>query len=253
MTRGVLRVGTSGFAYRGWIPAFYPPGIRGDRLLQAYATRLSAVELSTTYYRQPSQAQAAAWSARTPPAFRFSVKLLRTGTLHAFAGDAAATLPWLTAPLVGFGPRLGAALVRIPADRSRDYGRLSALLDEWPRSVPLALELQDPGWQVDEVYAIAAGAGATVVCTESDEAPNPPLTMTGPFVYLRLRRARYGTADLDAWAARLEPFLADGRDAYAFFRHDEAGATPGYATSLAARLPEYAAGQESEVVGEERA
>jgi uncharacterized protein YecE (DUF72 family) len=181
------------------------------------------------------------------------VKLLRTGTLRAYAGDAAATLPWLTAPLAGFGPWLGAALVRIPADRPRDDGRLSAFLDAWPRSVPLALELQDPGWQVDEVYAIAAGAGVTVVCTESDEAPNPPLTMTGPFAYLRLRRARYGTADLDAWAARLEPFLADGRDAYAFFRHDEAGATPGYATSLAARLPEYAAGQESEVVGEERA
>jgi uncharacterized protein YecE (DUF72 family) len=252
MTRGVLRVGTSGFAYRGWIPVFYPPGIRADGLLQAYATRLSAVELSTTYYRPPSEAQAAAWSARTPPAFRFSVKLLRTATLRAYAGDAA-TLAWLTLPLAGFGSRLGAALVRIPADRSRDDGRLAAFLDAWPRSVPLAIELQDPGWHVDEVYAIAGGAAATVVCTETDEAPEPPLTMTGPFAYLRLRRTRYGTADLDAWAARLEPFLADGRDAYAFFRHDDAGVTPGYATALAARLPEYAAVRDSGDVGEERA
>lgn len=253
MTRGVLRVGTSGFAYRGWIPAFYPPATRGDGLLHAYAGQLSAVELSTTYYRQPTEAQATAWSARTPPEFRFSVKLLRTGTLRAYAGDAADTLSWLTAPLSGFGPRLGAALVRIPADRPRDDGRLAALLEAWPRSVPLALELQDPGWQVDEVYAIAAEAGATVVCTETDEAPDPPLTMTGAFAYLRLRRARYGTADLDAWADRLEPFLADGRDAYAFFRHDEAGATPGYARSLAARLTEYAAGRDSEAPGEEHA
>jgi uncharacterized protein YecE (DUF72 family) len=50
----------------------------------------------------------------------------------------------------------------------------------------------------------------------------------------------YGTADLDAWAARLEPFLADGRDAYVFFRHDDRGATPGYAIALAARLSRYA-------------
>jgi uncharacterized protein YecE (DUF72 family) len=240
--RGTLRVGTSGFAYPGWAPAFYPAGTRGEALLAAYAARLSAVELSTTYYRQPSADQAATWAARTPSAFRFSVKLLRTGVLRAYAGDPSETLAWLTAPLAAFGARLGTTLVRIPADRPRDDARLAALLAAWPRRVPLALELQAAAWHVDEVFAIAGGAGAVVVCTETDDAPDPPLTVSGPFVYLRLRRERYGTADLDAWAARLEPFLADGRDAFVFFRHDAHGATPGYATALAGRLPGYAAG-----------
>ena len=76
--------------------------------------------------------------------------------------------------------------------------------------------------------------------TDTDDAPDPPLTVTGPFLYLRLRRTAYGTADLDAWAARLEPFLADGRDAFVFFRHDEHGATPAYALALADRLARYA-------------
>lgn len=242
MSGGTLHVGTSGFAYPGWIPAFYPAGTRGDGFLSAYAARLPAVELSTTYYRQPSADQAAAWAARTPPAFRFSVKLLRTGALRAYARDPAETLAWLTAPLAAFGARLGTALFRIPVDRPRDDARLAALLAAWPRHVPLALELQDPAWHVDEVFAIAGAADAVVVCTETDDEPNPPLTITGPFVYLRLRRERYGTADLDAWAGRLEPFLADGRDAFVFFRHDERGAAPGGAASLAARLPGYAGG-----------
>ncbi len=240
MTRGTLRVGTSGFAYPGWAPAFYPAGTRGDALLSAYAARLSAVELSTTFYRQPTPDQATAWAARTPPTFRFSVKLLRTGVLRAYAGDPAATLTWLTAPLAGFGPRLAAALLRIPADRPRDDARLAALLAAWPSQLPLALEMQGADWHVDEVFQIAGAARAAVVCTETDDAPDPPLTITGPFVYLRLRRERYGTADLDAWAARLEPFLADGRDAFVFFRHDEHGATPGHATALAERLSRYA-------------
>jgi uncharacterized protein YecE (DUF72 family) len=238
---GTLRVGTSGFAYPAWAPLFYPAGTRGDALLAAYAARLCAVELSTTYYRQPTAAQAAAWAARTPPAFRFSVKLLRTGVLRAYATDPVETLAWLTAPLAAFGARLGTALLRIPEDRSRDDARLAALLAAWPRGTPLALELQGADWHVDEVFAIAGAHGAVVVCTETDDAPNPPLTVTGPFVYLRLRRERYGTVDLDAWAARLEPFLADGRDAFVFFRHDAHGATPGDAISLAARLPRYAA------------
>jgi uncharacterized protein YecE (DUF72 family) len=176
-----------------------------------------------------------------PPAFRFTVKLLRTGSLRAYAGDPAGMLPWLTAPLAAFGDRLGAALFRIQAGQARDDARLDRLLAAWPAAVPLAIEAPDPSWQVDETHERLRAAGAVLVVTDTDEAPDPPLTVTGPLLYLRLRRTMYGTADLDAWAARLEPFLADGRDAYVFFRHDEHGATPGYAIALAARLTGYLA------------
>ena len=239
---GVLRSGTSGFSYPAWAPAFYPPGTRGDALLPAYAARLAAVELSATYYRHPSGEQAAAWAARVPATFRFAVKLLRTGTLRAYASDPAGTLPWLTAPMASFGDRLGAVLVRIPAGQARDDARLARLLGAWPADLPLAVELQEPSWHVDETHAALRAAGATLVVTETDDAPDPPLTVTGPLVYLRLRRTVYGTADLDGWAARLQPFLADGRDAYVFFRHDEHGATPGYARALADLLPAHAPG-----------
>jgi uncharacterized protein YecE (DUF72 family) len=237
---GVLRTGTSGFAYPAWAPAFYPAGTRGDALLPAYAARLAAVELSGTYYRQVTDAQAAAWASRVPPPFRFTVKLLQTGSLRAFASDPAGTVPWLTAPLVAFGDRLGTALFRIQAGQVRDDARLDRLLAAWPAGVQLAIEAPDPSWQVDETHERLRAAGAVLVVTDTDEAPDPPLTVTGPLLYLRLRRTMYGTADLDAWAARLEPFLADGRDAYVFFRHDERGATPGYAVALAARLARYA-------------
>ncbi|HYN49200.1 MAG TPA: DUF72 domain-containing protein [Candidatus Nanopelagicales bacterium] len=237
---GVLRTGTSGFAYPAWAPAFYPAGVRGDALLPAYAARLGAVELNGTYYRQVTPEQAASWAARVPPSFRFAVKLLRTGSLRAYATDPAGTLPWLTAPLAAFGRCLGTALFRIGAGQVRDDGRLDRLLAAWPAGVPLALEAQDPSWQVDETHERLRIAAAVLVVTETDDAPDPPLTVTGPFLYLRLRRTLYGTADLDSWAARLEPFLADGRDAFVFFRHDEQGATPGYAAALAARLPQHA-------------
>jgi uncharacterized protein YecE (DUF72 family) len=37
---------------------------------------------------------------------------------------------------------------------------------------------------------------------------------------------------LTAWAARLEPFLESGDDAYVFFRHDETGRGPELALAL---------------------
>jgi hypothetical protein len=50
----------------------------------------------------------------------------------------------------------------------------------------------------------------------------------------------------------VEPFLADGRDAFVFFRHDAHGATPGLAAALAARLPEYAPGSDLATRTEDR-
>jgi len=110
---------------------------------------------------------------------------------------------------------------RDPATADR---RLAAVLAAWPRAIPLTVELQDPSWHVDETYDALRGTGAALCVTEADEHEAPPtVRRTGPLVYLRLRRSDYGPAELEAWAARIEPFLADGVDVYVFFRHDPVG------------------------------
>ena len=53
-SRGRLYAGTSGFAYPGWAPRFYPPSLRGPSLLPHYASRLPAVELNNTFYARPT-------------------------------------------------------------------------------------------------------------------------------------------------------------------------------------------------------
>jgi uncharacterized protein YecE (DUF72 family) len=145
----------------------------------------------------------------------------------------------------------------VEGDVARADDRLRALLAAWPRSIPLVLEFQDRSWHVDETFAALREASAVLCVTElppegdegatSDTAaadaegaaaqragatisdgagpePEPPtIRRTGPFLYLRLRRHDYSPAEVDAWAARLEPFLAAGDDAYAFFRHDAVG------------------------------
>ena len=66
--------------------------------------------------------------------------------------------------------------------------------------------------------------GAVLCATDLDDLPEPPtIRRTGRFLYLRLRRTGYDEAGLAAWAARLEPFLAAGDDAFVFFRHDADG------------------------------
>ncbi len=221
---GIVHVGTSGFAYPGWIPRFYPAGLKVDALLRHYGSRLSACELNNTYYQQPTAAKVAAWLEATPPDFRFAVKAQRGGSYRSLAVDPVASVPWLTSPLRPFGERLGTVLFRVPDNARRDDARLAAFLAEWPRDLPLTVELQDASWHVDEVFAMLRDAGAAICATELPEDAEPPvLRRTGSFLYLRLRRHDYSTDELAEWAARIEPFTAHGLDAFVFFRHDEVG------------------------------
>ena len=237
MTPGRLFAGTSGFAYPAWTPAFYPPGTRADGYLRHYATILSTCELSSTYRRLPDAALLDRWRGLVPRGFRFALKLHAATSLRAYATHPAGALERLLSPLPALGASLGTTLFRVPAQQVRDDGRLERLLAAWPGEMPLAMELQHPSWADDAVHARLRAAGAVLVATETDEAPDPPLLVTGPFLYIRLRRSTYDEATLDAWAARLEPFLASGRDAFVFFRHDDDGAAPGWAMALGARLP----------------
>jgi uncharacterized protein YecE (DUF72 family) len=232
---GRLYVGTSGFAYPAWSPRFYPPGLRGDALLAHYATRLGAVELNNTFYQSPTESKIASWLAATPADFRFSVKAQKGGSWRAMNGQPEAGLAWLTTPYRHFGQRLGTVLFRVPDTMRRDDERLAAMLAAWPRDMPLTVELRDPSWAADETLALLRRVGAVLCTTEEPDDPEPPiLRRTGPFLYLRLRRHDYTPTELEAWAARIAPFIEAGDDVYVFFRHDETGRGPELALELAA-------------------
>jgi uncharacterized protein YecE (DUF72 family) len=232
---GRLRTGTSGFAYPDWSPRFYPPGTRGSDLLRHYGSRLATVELNNTFYRQPSPAAVDAWLAATPEHFRFAVKAQRGSSFRCLQPEPDESVSWLTTPLRRFGERLGMILFRIPDNVRRDDERLAGLLRAWPVDLPLALELADPSWHVDEVFGAVREAGAAIVTADRDIDDEPPtIRRTGAFLYLRLRRPDYTPAELARWLDRLEPFLSDGADVYVFFRHDEVGRGAELALELAA-------------------
>jgi len=234
---GRLWVGTSGFSYPSWVPKFYAPGKASRKLLAAYATRLPAVELHNTFFRRPNEQQIEKWLRETTPDFRFCPKAQRSTSWRAFAEeDPTESIRWLTDALEGFGQRLGSVLLSLRASVERDDEKLERTLAAWPAAVPLALELLHLSWSAAEVRALAAQHAVTLVATDLEGREEPALHDGGGFVYLRLRRGDYAAADIERWAARLEPPLAAGTTAFVFFRHDEDGQMALHAVALKERL-----------------
>jgi uncharacterized protein YecE (DUF72 family) len=68
-------VGTSGYSFADWVGPFYPPGTRPGDFLSYYARHFDTVEVNSTYYRIPAPRAIEQMERKTPPGFRFMVKL----------------------------------------------------------------------------------------------------------------------------------------------------------------------------------
>jgi len=68
-------VGTSGYSFPDWVGPFYPPGTPPGDFLSYYARHFDTVEVNSTYYRIPSPRAIEQMERKTPPGFRFMVKV----------------------------------------------------------------------------------------------------------------------------------------------------------------------------------
>jgi uncharacterized protein YecE (DUF72 family) len=216
-----LHVGTSGWAYKEWKPAFYPDGLPQDRFLGHYASVLSACEINATFYRIQSEAVVTRWAAATPPGFRFAVKAHRRLT-HARALPPAEGggefLERFLESLTGLGDRLGAVLLQFPPTRKRDDGALGDLLSCLPPGLPVALEFRHESWQGADVEDRIAAHGGTICVSDREGAVLERLP-AGPLAYVRLRSDAYTAEARSGWLALLER-EADGRPVYVFAKHE---------------------------------
>jgi len=207
--------------------------------LRFYATKLSTIEINYTFNHLPTEKNVAEWTAATGEDFVFGLKASRQITHRAQLRDPADTLPVFFERARLLGRRLGPVLFQTPPWVRRDEDRLAMFLAALPRDVRCALEVRDPSWYADEVYELLRTANVALVHAEGEGHPSPVETVgaVADFAYVRLR-AREGYPDdaVDAWARRLGAVLDAGRDAYAYFRHDEDGSSALAAMRLRAAL-----------------
>jgi uncharacterized protein YecE (DUF72 family) len=204
-----VHVGTSGWSYPSWKPAFYPAGTDAKEFLPYYASRLTTVELNTTGYRLPAEEQFRRWAEQTPQDFTFAPKL---------AGNRPRMVAEFSARVRRLGDRLGP--VRVQLVTARDEGMLELLLGSLEPELRLAFDLADPTW--DGIEPRLAAAGAVRVNDLQTEAP---------FRYVRFRDPPYADRELEKWAARLREVR---EPVYAYFRHEDEPTAPTYAKQLQA-------------------
>lgn len=231
-----LFAGTSGFAYPSWKPEFYPEKLPAKKFLEYYATQLNAVEINYTFRRLPAAATLEGWVNVTPAGFLFICKAHQriTHIQRLKESDALEVFFRAIDPLRS-ARRLGPVLFQLPPNFKRDDELLRSFLRRLPADIRCAFEFRNKSWLADEVYRMLEEHRVALCQAESDKFEVPPV-MTTDFVYARLRKSEYPEEERAEIAVRSREVLAEGRDVYLFFKHEETAAGAVYARDLLDRL-----------------
>jgi uncharacterized protein YecE (DUF72 family) len=146
-------VGTSGYSFADWVGPFYPPGTRPGDFLSFYARHFDTVEVNSTYYRIPSPRAIEQMERKTPPGFRFMVKLNQAMT-HERSLEAGLVRDFRAAlePLKGAGKYDG-LLAQFPWGFRRtpqNESHLAALRDSLAGE-PLFVEFRHASWALPDM------------------------------------------------------------------------------------------------------
>lgn len=225
--------GTSGFSYKEWKGSFYPEDLPASRMLSFYSERLPAVEINNTFYRMPKPALLEGWSAEVPESFRFVLKASQRITHFKRLKEAGEDVAYFFDVAAVLRERLGPALFQLPPNLKKDLPRLETFLETIPEGRRAAFEFRHPSWFEDDVFEALRKRGAAL-CVAEDEELATPLFATADWGYLRLRRQDYGDEAVHAWAEKVR--RQSWREAYVFFKHEDAGSGPRLAAQFLDRI-----------------
>jgi uncharacterized protein YecE (DUF72 family) len=237
-------VGTSGYSFKDWVGPFYPRRLKPSDYLRFYAERFDAVEVNSTYYAIPHPRVIDQMERKTPPGFRFTVKLNRQIT-HERSLDPTVYREYLDAlePLKA-ARKYDGTLAQFPWAFRQGPGALDHLkrMRERLPEEPLFVEFRHDSWATPDLHAELDRLDLGYAAVDEPALPGlmPPIAFrAGADGYVRFhgRNAAswwggdgkdrydydYKSTELESWLTRIRELAEQSRRTYLFFNNCHAG------------------------------
>jgi uncharacterized protein YecE (DUF72 family) len=242
-----IRIGTSGWHYKHWVGAFYPPRTPGSKMLAYYCGSFDTVELNNSFYHLPKKSSLESWRDSTPAGFCFAAKGSRFLTHMKKLKDPEQGLGRFLDAIEVLEHKLGPILFQLPPNWDLDLERLAKFFSFLPRHHRYAFEFRNASWSVPETYDLLARHNIAY-CVFHLAGVHSPIEITADFAYVRLHgpggkyQGSYSDTALGEWAERIRKWRRELKTIYVYFDNDDSG----YAAQNALRLKELiAAGDHS--------
>jgi uncharacterized protein YecE (DUF72 family) len=262
---GQIRVGVGGWTFAPWRGVFYPKGLAQAKELAYAGTKLTAIEINSTYYGSQKPESFRKWARDVPEGFVFSVKGSRFTTNRRVLAEAGDSIKYFfDSGVLELGDRLGPVLWQFAPTKKFDESDFGKFLELLPgtlngRRLRHVVEVRHDSFRTQAFTRLLRKFSIPVVFAEHDSYP-AIADVTGDFVYARLQKGddaiatAYPPQALDEWTARLRRWAegqepadlpkvepdqqpaAKPRDVFAYFIHEGKVRAPAAAMAVIERL-----------------
>ena len=208
------------------LKGFYPKGTKDE--LTYYSTQFNSIELNATFYGMPTAEQVQTWKEKTPKDFKFFPKITNTVSHFRRLLNITDVVTQFASAVLNFDDKLGMVFLQLHDNfKPKDYERLEKFVKDWPKEVPLAIELRNTEWFTDEevfntVCELFEMNNITnIIVDTAGRRDMLHMRLTTPNAFIRYVGANADSdyARLEDWLERLTKWKKEGLQNLYFFVH----------------------------------
>lgn len=208
------------------LKGFYPKGTKDE--LTYYSTQFNSIELNATFYGMPTAEQVQTWKEKTPKDFKFFPKITNTVSHFRRLLNITDVVTQFASAVLNFDEKLGMVFLQLHDNfKPKDYERLEKFVQDWPKEVPLAIELRNTEWFTDEevfntVCELFEMNNITnIIVDTAGRRDMLHMRLTTPNAFIRYvgANAESDYERLEDWLKRLTKWKKEGLQNLYFFVH----------------------------------
>lgn len=205
---------------------FYPKGVKEE--LEYYATQFNSIELNATFYGMPSPDQVKIWKGKTPEEFKFFPKITNSVSHFKRLNEVKKVVEDFCHSVGQFEEKLGMVFLQMHDNfKPKDFDRLAKFVKEFPKGIPLAIEVRNAEWFTDlkvseDYYKLLEEHGVSnIIVDTAGRRDLLHMRLTTSTAFIRYVGANHDSdyQRLEDWVVRLKKWKAGGLEQLYFFVH----------------------------------
>lgn len=205
---------------------FYPKGTKDE--LAYYSTQFNSIELNATFYQSYGKEQFIKWKEKTPKGFKFFPKIPQTVSHLKRLNEVKTLTDEFCLSVSGLEEKLGMIFLQMHDNfKPKDFDRLEKFVREFPKDIPLAVELRNAEWfNVKEDFEKVSNLFkkykvTNVIVDTAGRRDILHMRLTTSTAFVRYVGDNHGCdyTRLDPWVERIVKWKKEGLKELYFFLH----------------------------------
>ena len=208
------------------LKGFYPRGTKDE--LVYYSSQFNSIELNATFYRIFPAEQFEKWYKKTPSNFKFFPKLNQEISHWKRLQETQAVVENYLYNASNLKEKLGTLFLQMHSNFApKDFDRVVAFAENWPKEIPLAIEFRHTDWYndisvADRLYHLLEENNiSNVIVDTAGRRDLMHMRLTNATTFVRYVGANHESdySRLDDWIERIKSWTEQGIKEIDFFVH----------------------------------